>query len=116
MRRRNALSLLGGVAALAPLVMPRLADAQQPRIPTIGYLSSNWADNPPGDVAAFRAGLAEAGFNEGGNVAIDYRFAEGDYDRLPSFAMDPPLGGSSQLRPKVSRALSCELLSSLRRS
>src|SRR5262249_22161638 len=83
MRRRD---LFANVVAAA--LVPTRARAQSARMPTIGYLSSNAPDNPPGEVAAFKEGLAGAGFNEGRNVAIDYRFAEGDYDKLPPFVAE----------------------------
>jgi putative ABC transport system substrate-binding protein len=57
-------------------------------LPTIGYLSSNPPDIPVGEVADFKAGLAEAGIAEGRDVVIDYRFADGNYDRLSAFAAE----------------------------
>lgn len=75
---------LTAVFALGLFVAPLATEAQQPALPVIGYLSSR----SPGDsvhiVAAFRQGLKDAGFVEGQNVAIEYRFAEGHADRLPS--------------------------------
>jgi putative ABC transport system substrate-binding protein len=78
------MSLLGCTAALAPA-----ARAQQP-MPVIGYLSvgSPESDNIPGRLGAFRQGLNEAGYVEGQNVAVEYRGAEGQYDRLPALAAD----------------------------
>src|SRR5215469_3475185 len=57
-------------------------------MPLVGYLSTNSANIPAGEVEAFRDGLKAAGFVEGRDVAIDYRFAEGNYDRLPAFAAE----------------------------
>ena len=84
MRRRELIAVLG----LPALWWPLQASGQQPAIPVIGYLSSNTPETPVGEVAAFREGLAEAGFAEGRNVAIEYRFAEGNYERLPGFAAE----------------------------
>jgi putative ABC transport system substrate-binding protein len=85
-RRRDFFSLLGGAAA-APL-WPLTVRAQQAAMPVIGYLHSASPGPFAHLVAAFREGLKQSGFVEGRNVAIEYRFAEGQYDRLPALAAD----------------------------
>ena len=83
MKRRDLLAALAGAALL-----PGTLRAQQKAMPVIGYLSSNSPEVPVGEVAAFKEGLAAAGFDEARNVLIHYRFAEGNYDRLPAFAAE----------------------------
>jgi putative ABC transport system substrate-binding protein len=80
-RRREFITLVGGAAAVWPLT----ARAQQP---VVGFMSGRAPDDSAHLVAAFQQGLAERGFSEGQNVAIEFRWAYGDYDRLPALAAD----------------------------
>jgi putative ABC transport system substrate-binding protein len=82
-KRREFIALAGGMAA-----WPLAARAQQPTVPVIGFLSSRSPGDSPDRVAAFREGLAGIGYREGRNVAIEYRWAEGQYGRLPGLAAE----------------------------
>src|ERR1044071_5418447 len=83
MRRREFITLLGGATA-----WPLAAPAQQPALPVVGFLNSGAPGSYPHNVREFHQGLREAGFVEGRNVAIEYRWAEGQTDRLPAMAAD----------------------------
>ena len=76
-RRRAFVTLLGSAVA-----WPLAAGAQQHALPVIGYLSSRTADSDASVLFSFRRGLGDVGYTEGRNVAIEYRFADGRYDRL----------------------------------
>jgi putative tryptophan/tyrosine transport system substrate-binding protein len=84
MRRREFITLLGGAAATWPVA----ARAQQANLPTIGFLCAAAPDDWTSRVTAFRQGLSNAGFVEGQNVSLTFRYAEYHYERLPEMATD----------------------------
>jgi hypothetical protein len=84
MKRREFITLVGGTAVTWPLAVR----AQQPAMPVVGYLSGTSPDDSIQIVADFRRGLAETGYVEGRNLAIEYRWLEGRYDQIPTMLAD----------------------------
>src|SRR5262245_60050148 len=83
MKRRSFITLLGGAAG-----WPLATRAQQPAMPVIGYLGLYSPSGEVKRISSFLEGLKEAGFDEGRNVSIEFRFAEGDVSRLPTFVAE----------------------------
>jgi putative ABC transport system substrate-binding protein len=83
MRRRELLMLLGGMMAAG-----RAVRAQQKQMPVVGYLQSAAPGRSAPYLAELRRGLSKAGYVEGQNLKIEYRWADGEYDRLPALAAD----------------------------
>src|SRR4030095_6732138 len=88
MKRREVITLVGGAAGPPPTLGPRVARAQQPSMPVIGFLNTASPDGYTERLRGFRQGLKDTGYVEGENVAIEYRWAEGQTDRLPALAAD----------------------------
>jgi putative tryptophan/tyrosine transport system substrate-binding protein len=84
MKRREFITVLSGAAVGWPI----MARAQQPTMPVIGYMDTASASTTAHLVEAFRRGLSAAGYDEGRNVGIEYRWSEGDYDKLPALAAE----------------------------
>ena len=84
MQRREFITFLGGAAATWPFAV----HAQQPTMPVVGFIHILSPENVPHFVPAFQQGLKEAGFVEGQNVSVEYRWAHGQYDRMPELAAD----------------------------
>ena len=122
MKRREFIKVIAGSAVL----WPRAAKAQQPTIPLIGFSSSTSENTAVEQQKKIHSGLGEAGFVEGKNVAIEYHWADGQYDRLPAMAADlavvrypslsprglrPPWPPGRRLRPSQLCLLSASILS-----
>jgi len=106
LQRRNFITLLGGAAA----GWPAAARAQQRNMPVIGYLSGGTQAANVDTAASFRRGLGEGGYVEGRNIAIEYRWADNNNDRLPALADDlvrhrvAAIFATGQIAPRVAKA------------
>jgi putative tryptophan/tyrosine transport system substrate-binding protein len=98
-RRRELIAALGGAAT-----WPLVARAQQPAMPVVGLLDAGSAAQRVDAVAAFRKGLAEVGFIEGQNVVLEFRWADGNYKRLPELAADLVRRASAIVAPGTTAA------------
>ena len=118
-KRREFIAGIGSAAA-----WPLVARAQRAAVPVIGFVSAGSADAAARDVAAFSKGLAEIGYVEGQNVAVEYHWLEGQFDRLPALMADlvrrrvaviatpgntAPLRSRPKLRPRRSRSYSASV-------
>jgi putative ABC transport system substrate-binding protein len=88
MKRRELITLIGGAAAASSVSWPIAAHAQRPSLPVLGLLHGVSAAQWAARMAGFHRGLSETGFAEGRNVAVEYRWAEGQFDQLPAMAAD----------------------------
>jgi putative tryptophan/tyrosine transport system substrate-binding protein len=86
MKRRDFVALIGGAAGLS--VMPLVAGAEEPATRVLGFMSARSPEDSARELAAFRKGLEQNGLTEGRNLKVEYRWAHGDYSRLPALAAE----------------------------